>query len=131
MQALFELQERIRISRREKFVIDSRIHSILGRFPVTVSLIDTGTIAKSSRDKGNICNLTVTFRVDYPVIGNVVFDEASIIKVIRANEYRVNEDITTRSLMAKDVILPEDPDVLQELLEKGIITEEDLENQDF
>ena len=126
MQALFELQENIRIGRREKFVIDSRVHSVIGRFPVTVSLIDTGNIAKSSRDKGTLCNLTVTFRIDYPVIGNVRPTDGSIIKVIRANEYRMDEEQNRRELLGKDTILPNDERILQELLEKGIITEEEI-----
>ena len=131
MQALFELQENIRIGRREKFVVDSRVHSIIGRFPVTVSLIDTGNIAKSNRERGTLCNLTTTFRIDYPIIGNVQSNNADIIKVIRANEYRMDEDSRRKDLLGKDVILPDDDEILQELLEKDIITEEDLKNQEF
>jgi hypothetical protein len=126
MQALFELQENIRIGRREKFVIDSRIHSVIGRFPVTVSIIDTGNIAKASRDKSTLCNLTVTYRIDYPIIGNVQLDNGDVIKVIRANEYTMPTDYMDTNLIGKDVILPDNDKIIQELLDKGSITEEDL-----
>jgi DNA-directed RNA polymerase subunit H (RpoH/RPB5) len=126
MQALFELQENIRIGRREKFVIDSRIHSVIGRFPVTVSIIDTGNIAKASRDKSTLCNLTVTYRIDYPIIGNVQLDNGDVIKVIRANEYTMPTDYMDTNLIGKDVILPDNDEIIQELLDKGSITEEHL-----
>ena len=131
LQALVELQENIRVNRREKFVIDSRLHSILGRFPISVSLIETGNIAKATKDKSTLCTLTVTIRIDYPVIGNVRENKDGIIKVIRANDYRMDEDPQTQDLIGKDVILPDDEKILQELLDQGAITEEDLKYNEF
>lgn len=70
MQALFELQENIIIGRREKYTIDTRPHSIIGKFPVSVDTIGS-TLSKMGRDKGTLCQMMLNLKVDYPVIGNV------------------------------------------------------------
>ena len=70
MQALFELQENIIIGKREKYVVDTRPHSIIGSFPVSVDTIGS-TLSKLSRDKGTLCQMMLNLKVDYPIIGNV------------------------------------------------------------
>ena len=83
MQGLFELQENIVVGRREKFVVDTRPHSIIGSFPVSVDTIDS-TITKMDRQKGTLCQLQLNLKVDYPVIGNVRPVVGGIIKEIHA-----------------------------------------------
>ena len=70
MQALFELQENIIVGRREKYVVDTRPHSIIGSFPVSVDTIGS-SLSKLSRDKGTLCQMMLNLKIDYPVIGNV------------------------------------------------------------
>lgn len=99
IQALLELQEVIRISKREKCVVDTRLHSILGHFPVSLDLIETGNIAKASRDKSTLCTLTTTIHIDYPVIGNVR-PQGGIIKHINADYF----EQTTEEHFVRDTI---------------------------
>lgn len=70
MQGLFELQEHIRVARREKACVDTRPHSILGSFPVSLDLIKSA-MSKLDRSKGTLCTLTMSLKIDYPIIGNV------------------------------------------------------------
>lgn len=81
MQALFALQEYIRISRREKACVDTRPHSILGSFPVSLNLIDTA-ISKLERTKSTLCTLTMSLKIDYVIIGNIKSAATGIIKEI-------------------------------------------------
>lgn len=74
LQAIFELQENIIVKQREKLCVDTiRKHSVLGTFPVSLDIIDS-SINKLPRDKSTICSLTLNVKIDYPIIGNVVFN---------------------------------------------------------
>ena len=109
LQALFELQEIIRISRREKYTITAKPHSILTEFPVILQTIDTGNIAKSARDKSTLCNLTLTIRIEYPVIGNVQStDGIGIIKEFHTEYDRpMGEGPNTHEVLARDIVKEE------------------------
>lgn len=103
LQGLFELQEHIRIDRREKHVVNTRKHSIIGEFPVSLDTIDAA-ISKLDRTKSTLCTLTLTLKIDYPVIGNVQTAETGIIKEIHAeiDEDGAGEDM--RTVIARDII---------------------------
>lgn len=104
LQALLELQEVIRVSQREKQVIYTRLHSILGEIAVSLDLIETGNIAKASRDKSTLCTLTTTIHIDYPVIGNIR-PEGGIIKTIHAEYDRENGlGPDNHEVLARDII---------------------------
>lgn len=106
LQALMELQEIIRIGRREKATVATRKHSIIGSFPVALDLIDVGQIAKSSRDKGTLCTLTLTFKLDYKIIGNV--QSAENIGIIREIHTEIDEPWGTgpdeHQVLSRDII---------------------------
>jgi len=110
MQALFELQENIRINRREKCTVETRPHSILGKFNVILSLIDVGNITKMSKDKGSLCTLTVTFKLEYNVIGNVkLVNDIGIIERINMELDKPNgEGPDNHEVLARDIITEKD-----------------------
>lgn len=103
MQGLFELQEHIRISRREKAVVNTRQHSILGSFPVSIDLIDGG-MAKLARDKGTLCTLTLPIKIDYPIIDNVRSAARGIIKEIHAEIDNDGNGPGEQAILARDII---------------------------
>lgn len=70
LQAIFELQENIIIHRRDKVTCYTKEHPLLGKFPVSMNVIDSNQV-KLPRDKGTLCYLMMQARVDYPVIGMV------------------------------------------------------------
>lgn len=111
LQALVELQENIRINRREKCTVESRTHSILGKFPVILSSIDVGNITKLTREKGTICTLTLSFKLEYIVIGNIK----------QVGDYEIIKQIN----MELDKPNGEGPDN-HEVLSRDVITEADL-----
>lgn len=88
LQALFELQEFVRVSRREKAVVYTRKHSVLGPFPVSLNLIDS-QISKMDRSKGTLCTMSMIVKIDFPIIGNVRPADEGVIREIHAdaNEY--------------------------------------------
>lgn len=106
LQALVDLQEVIRIGRREKHTIDSLPHSILDHFTISQELIDVGNIAKASRDRSTLCTLTLTFKLSYPVIGNVIStDGIGIIKEFDVEGYGgIDTSPEGHALLFKDVI---------------------------
>ena len=99
MQALFELQENIVVHNREKATVWTNLHSILGRFPVSMNTIDS-VVTKLARDKGTICVLTLSVKVDYPLIGNVRSADTGVIETINDDvdalyPYEVDNSILT------------------------------------
>lgn len=99
MQALFELQENIVVHNREKAVVWTKLHSILGKFPVSMNAIDS-VVTKLPREKGTICTLTLVVKIDYPLIGNVRSAETGVINVINDDidalyPYQQDETILT------------------------------------
>ena len=83
LQGLFELQEHIRVGRREKHVIETRVHPVLGSFPVSLFQIDSA-LSKLDRSKGTLCTLMLTLKINYLVIGNVRDAATGIIKEIHS-----------------------------------------------
>lgn len=106
LQALFELQELIRIIQREKMAVETRPHTILGKIPISLDTIDTGNIAKATRDKSTLCSLTLTIRVDYPIIGNIQSADAiGIIKEFHTEYDKPNgEGPDNHEVLARDII---------------------------
>ena len=108
MQGLFELQENILVGQREKFVVDTRPHSIVGSFPVSVDTIGS-TLTKLDRDKGTLCQMLLNLKVDYPVIGNVQPMYDGIIKEIHTE---VDKDGTgpgpNQVVFGRNIIKPDE-----------------------
>lgn len=108
LQALFALQELIRVRQREKLVVYSPIHSIIGKFPVALDAIETGNIAKATRDKSTLCTLTLTVRIDYPVIGNIRTDHINIIREFHTEYDKPNgEGPDNHEVLARDIVKEE------------------------
>ena len=119
LQGLIELQENIMINRREKFCVDTQIHSVLGSFPVSVDTIES-TVAKLPRDKGTLRVLTLNLKVDYPIIGNVRDVKTGIIKeihmevdstVVKLGDIDVNTAVipNTHEVLSRDIITESTP----------------------
>ena len=120
IQALLELQENIIISKREKCTVTTATHSILGQFPVSLDTIDS-SITKLPRDKGTLCVLNLSIKIDFPIIGNVRYVKEGIIKEIHteldgvvsveATRHVTPEtDVTAHVVLARDIITEDTPD---------------------
>lgn len=119
MQGLVELQENIIVSQREKFTVNTQVHSIIGSFPVSIDTIGS-TLTKMTRDKSTLCNMTLNLKVDFPIIGNVKEAKSGIIKEIHTEYDSVytdlhaditpETDVTSHAVLARDVINEETPD---------------------
>jgi len=114
LQGLFELQENILISKREKCTVETLSHSILGRFPVSLDTIDS-SLSKLPRDKGTICVLTLNLKIDYPIIGNVRSDDGEIIKEFHLELDGVQDindfsDVTAHEVISRDIVTENTPD---------------------
>lgn len=70
LQGLMELQEVIKIGKREKCTVDAKHHSIIDKFPVSLDIID-GVINKVSRQTGTLCTLVMVVKLQYPLINNI------------------------------------------------------------
>ena len=105
MQGLFELQENIILQKREKMIVKTKPHSVLGCFPVCLDIIDSNQ-SKLSRDKGTLCYLFLNCKIDFPIIGMVQKTPTGIIEEIHSDlKQETNEgDITLTS----DIITEED-----------------------
>ena len=103
LQALFELQEYLRVSRREKHVVNTRKHSILGSFPVSLFQFDT-SISKMERAKSTLCTLTLSLKLNYIVIGNIRSAEQGIIKEIHAEIDENGSGVGNHVVLARDII---------------------------
>lgn len=105
MQGLFELQENLILQNREKMVVLTKPHSILGKFPISLNIMDT-TQSKLTRDKGTLCYLFLNCKVDYPIVGMVQKTPTGTIEEIHSDlKQETNEgDITLTS----DIITEED-----------------------
>lgn len=107
MQGLFEVQENIIIGKREKVTVDTRPHTILGKFPVSLDVIDSD-ITKYARDKGTLCCLMLNIKVDYPVIGNLRSAKGGIIYKIKTEIDRPHgEGPDNHEVLARDIITPD------------------------
>lgn len=84
MAALYELQENIVLKIREKIWIDTKPHSIIGSFPVSLDIMDAHQ-NKLDRGKGTLCYLILNLRIDYPIIENVQSAARGIIKEIHSS----------------------------------------------
>lgn len=103
MQALFELQENIIVGKREKATVDTQVHSILGKFPVSLNIIDS-TVSKLQRDKGTLCVLMLNIKVDFPIIGNVKPAAVGIIKEIHTEIDEYYGDPHDVTVLSRDII---------------------------
>ena len=98
MAALFELQENIVLKIREKVWVDTKPHSIIGSFPVSLNVIESNQ-NKLGREKGTLCYLILQITVDYPIIENLQYAGKGIIKEIHSSirsnwvEGEVEQDI--------------------------------------
>ena len=98
MAALYELQENIVLKMREKIWVDTKPHSIIGSFPVSLNIIEANQ-TKLERGKGTLCYLTMHISVDYPIIETVKSATKGIIKEIyssvRTNweDNEINDDL--------------------------------------
>lgn len=81
LQGLYEMQENLLLKKREKMICYAEEHSILGKFPVCIDIVDSNQ-NKLPRDKGTICYLFLNCKIDYPIIGNVTKINGGIIKEI-------------------------------------------------
>lgn len=123
LQAIFELQENIMIRQREKMCPNTvRSHRILGKFPVSIDTISS-SINKLTRDKGTLCALTLNLKIDYPVIGNIVFNPTGVIKEFHTELDSVisvkdmpNMEPGSHVVMQRDIITEDSPtyDIYQE-----------------
>lgn len=121
LQGLFELQENIIVGKREKCVVNTLTHSILGSFPVSLDTIDS-TLSKLPRDKGTLCVLTLNLKIDYPIIGNVQYTDGGIIEeihleldsknIIKGDSWNSLNDITPNEheVISRDIITENTPD---------------------
>lgn len=84
LQALMELQEVIKIGKREKCTVNAKNHSIIDTFPVSLDIID-GVINKISRQTGTLCTLTMVIKLQYPLINNIRINPAGQIQEIHTD----------------------------------------------
>ena len=84
MVGLYELQENIVLKIRDKQYTNTKEHSILGSFPVSLNVIDSQQ-SKLDRNKGTLCYLNLQVKVDYPIIECVQQIPNGIIKEIHSN----------------------------------------------
>lgn len=109
MQALFELQENIVVGRREKFVVYTRPHSIVGSFPVAVNTIGS-TLSKLSRDRGTLCQMMLFLKIDYPIIGNVKAINGGIIEEIHLEvDKEVVGETSEPEVLGRNIINEDNP----------------------
>ena len=121
MQGLFELQENILISKREKCTVTTATHSILGNFPVSLDTIDS-SLSKLPRDKGTLCVLTLNLKIDYPIIGNVQSAEGGIIK-----EFHLELDSKIYTGDEKSMKMKDETEIVpntHEVLSRDVVTED-------
>lgn len=104
MTGIFELQENFILKKRNKMVVYTKEHPILGSFPVSLDVIDSQQ-NKLSRDKGTICYLMVQCKIDYPIIGNVSKPNGGIIETIN---YQINQEDTDKVIYAEGTITAND-----------------------
>lgn len=114
MQALFELQENIIVGRRLKAVVYTRPHTILGSFPVSIDVIDSD-INKYSRDKGTLCNLMLSIKVDYPIIGMLEKQGLGVIETINKDIFKLDV-IPENSIQESHDTITEDTIIHEDLL---------------
>lgn len=106
MQGLMELQENILVNQREKQCVYTRKHSVLGEFPVSLNIISANT-TKFSRDRGTLCMATLVLKMDWPVIGNVIFRPVGVIEKIHSDVKKIaieNEEPSQALVLSYDVI---------------------------
>ena len=98
LQAVFELQENLIIHTRDKLTCQTKDHPILGRFPVSMNVIDSNQV-KLPRDKGTLCYLMMQVRVDYPIIGMIERADG-VIEDIYSD---INNDITQQNIIKDEI----------------------------
>lgn len=103
MQGLFELQENFLLRRREKMVCYTDEHPLLGRFPVSLDVIDS-TQNKLSRDKSTLCYLMLQCKIDYPVIGVLNITKGGLINEIHTEIDKDTGKFEEPQVLSKDII---------------------------
>lgn len=103
MQGLFELQENIIVGKREKAVVNTAKHSILGSFPVSLDIINSN-LSKLPKDKGTLCCMMLNIKIDFPVIGNVQEVSTGIIKEIHSEIDKIGSDPQDVYVYSRDII---------------------------
>ena len=103
MQGLFELQENIIIGKREKAVVNTAKHSILGEFPVSMDIINS-SLTKLPKDKGTLCVMNLNIKIDFPVIGNVQQVYNGIIKEIHTEIDKIGTGPENVYVYSRDII---------------------------
>ena len=103
MQGLFELQENIIVGKREKAVVNTAKHSILGSFPVSMDIINS-SLTKLPKDKGTLCVMNLAIKIDFPVIGNVQQVYSGIIKEIHTEIDKIGSGPENVYVYSRDII---------------------------
>ena len=103
MQGLFELQENIIVGKREKAVVNTAKHSILGEFPVSLDIINS-SLTKLPKDKGTLCVMNLNIKIDFPVIGNVQQVYNGIIKEIHTEIDKIGTGPENVYVYSRDII---------------------------
>jgi len=103
MQGLFELQENIVVGQREKCVVNTSPHSIIGSFPVSLDIIGS-SLNKLPKDKGTLCVMTLNVKMDFPVIGNVRDAATGIIKEIHTEIDKIGTGPENVYVYSRDII---------------------------
>ena len=103
MQGLFELQENIIVGKREKCVVNTSKHSILGQFPVSMDIINS-SLTKLPKDKGTLCVMTLNVKIDFPVIGNVQQVYNGIIMEIHSEIDKIGSGPENVYVYSRDII---------------------------
>lgn len=103
MQGLFELQENIIVGKREKAVVNTAKHSILGEFPVSMDIINS-SLTKLPKDKGTLCVMNLNIKIDFPVIGNVQQVYNGIIKEIHTEIDKIGTGPENVYVYSRDII---------------------------
>lgn len=98
MEGLYELQENFLLKKREKMIVYTEPHPILGSFPVCLDVVDSNQ-NKLPRDKGTLCYLFLQCKIDYHIIGMIEDITSGIIE-------RINLDTYNEALQSHDTILP-------------------------
>jgi hypothetical protein len=107
MSALFELQENYLLKRREKiYCRPTRPHSILGRFTVSMNVMDS-QLSKLSRDKGTLCYLFLQCRVDYPIVGmDEDASQGNIQEIYSDVDSQISEQVLVQDKIDENTVIP-------------------------
>jgi hypothetical protein len=103
LQAIFELQENLIIHTRDKVTCTTNEHPLLGKFPVSMNVIDSNQV-KLPRDKGTLCYLMMQIRVDYPVIGLIESGDGIIETIYSDTNNELEQNLSNDTINENTVI---------------------------